>query len=306
MIKTTSWDSQAWLDDFNNSTSRDTARQLLADVYQNTIDIVTARHYVTEQGSEVKLPNDRRMIVDSVMYSRPISANHIPARGENTVIEIVNADSIDTGHRLLNEGFIVAVLNLASDRIPGGGVVSGSSAQEESLFRRSNLFRSLYQFSRFAPQYGLTRNREQYPLNDHFGAVYTPGATIFRTSQREGFRLLEIPYALSFIAVAAVRNPELDRHGWMSAHDVELTLNKMRTILRVGLRHGHDALVLGAMGCGSFHNPPKHVAQLFHEVINEPEFRNKFRHLTFAILARGRSMENLAAFQTEFQSLSLF
>ena len=50
------------------------------------------------------------------------------------------------------------------------------------------------------------------------------------------------------------------------------------------LRHGHDSLVLGALGCGAFCNPPSHIAKLFHEVFEEPEFKNKYRLISFAIL----------------------
>ena len=48
--------------------------------------------------------------------------------------------------------------------------------------------------------------------------------------------------------------------------------------------HGHDSLVLGALGCGAFRNPPHHIAKLFHEVIQEVEFANKYKRLVFAIL----------------------
>lgn len=53
---------------------------------------------------------------------------------------------------------------------------------------------------------------------------------------------------------------------------IEPFKNKMRKLFRVGLQHGHDALVLGAWGCGAFHCPPQHVARLFHEVMMESEF----------------------------------
>jgi hypothetical protein len=35
------------------------------------------------------------------------------------------------------------------------------------------------------------------------------------------------------------------------------------------IAHGHDAVVLGAFGCGAFRNPAAHMAQLFREV-SEP------------------------------------
>ena len=42
-------------------------------------------------------------------------------------------------------------------------------------------------------------------------------------------------------------------------------------------------MILGALGCGAFRNPPKHVAELFKEVINESEFKNIFRRVYFVI-----------------------
>ena len=37
--------------------------------------------------------------------------------------------------------------------------------------------------------------------------------------------------------------------------------------------NGHTKLVLGALGCGVFANPPTDVAQCFLEVFHEPEFQ---------------------------------
>lgn len=58
----------------------------------------------------------------------------------------------------------------------------------------------------------------------------------------------------------------------------------MRTILRIGLYHGHNAIVLGAFGCGAFQNSPAHIAELFRQVINESEFKNKYHKIVFAII----------------------
>ena len=43
-------------------------------------------------------------------------------------------------------------------------------------------------------------------------------------------------------------------------------------------------LVLSAFGCGAFANPPAHIAKLFHQVMEEPGFKNAFRLIAFAIL----------------------
>lgn len=87
----------------------------------------------------------------------------------------------------------------------------------------------------------------------------------------------------------------------IAPNDVVTTLNKMRTIFRIGLSHGHDALVLGAFGCGAFANPPMHIAQLFKQVMNEKEFKNKYRKIVFPIIEDQNSHNrNLQAFQMVF------
>ena len=97
-----------------------------------------------------------------------------------------------------------------------------------------------------------------------------------------------------------------DHFHLMLKEEADITLDKMRTIFRIGLANNHDSLVLSAMGCGAFSNPPKHIAQLFHQVIEEEEFKNRFRLIDFAILDGYRTGlhhnpdGNLLPFQLEF------
>ena len=146
------------------------------------------------------------------------------------------------------------------------------------------MFRSLYQFAPYAEQYGIARSACQYPMDGNFGGIYTPSATVFREEEKNGFRLMDEPRKLCFIAVAGINRPRLNLDGTIADDLVEIVRNKIRTILRIGLVHGHDSLVLGALGCGAFRNPPAHVAQLFHEVFLEKEFADKYRRIVFAIL----------------------
>ena len=87
----------------------------------------------------------------------------------------------------------------------------------------------------------------------------------------------------------------------IAPRDVATPLNKMRTIFRIGLSHGHDALVLGALGCGAVANPPLHIAQLFKQVMEEREFKNKYRKIVFAVIEdRNSRNHNLLPFLTVF------
>ncbi|WOF98569.1 TIGR02452 family protein [Segatella copri] len=280
-------------------------RRQLADVYQQTIDIVLEGHYTSENGEEVKLLDNTKMLRGSRFYTKPLDASNIPTLAEgSTKIIVKNDDSIHCGHQLQQEGYNPVILNLASRRNPGGGVKNGSRAQEESLFRSTNLFLSMYRYAEYAEDYGLKKSKFQYPMPVRFGGIYVPYATVFRAGAKDDFALLDTPYYMSFVAVAAINHPDLDRDGNICEEDAALTKNKMRTMLRIGLLNGHDSIVLGAFGCGAFHNPPKHIARLFHEVIDEKEFKDKYKLIAFAILEDHNSPRggNLQPFIEEFKS----
>ena len=259
-------------------------KELRTKEFRNTVEIVNMGHYVTENGVEFTFPNDSDMMRHTVFYSTEIPVVEESQSSEQTIVEVKDIDCLYAGVELKEQGYNPAVLNMASRRNPGGGVVTGAGAQEETLFRRTNLFRSLYQFAPYAEQYGIKRSHQQYPLDRNFGGVYTPNAIYFRESKQKGYALLDEPVSLSFITVAGMNRPDLTADGMIAEHHIGPIKNKIRTIFRMGLVHGHDSLVLGALGCGAFRNPPRHVARLFHEVLDELEFKNKYRLIVFAIL----------------------
>ncbi len=257
-------------------------RAELAVIFQETIRIVQEGKYISPSGREVLLPSPSKMMEGTVFYENVPSVNHIPSN-QVTEISVEDRDSIVAGKTLLDLGYNPVVLNMASRRNPGGGVLNGSRAQEESLFRRTNLFMSLYQFAGYASAYGLSMRPEQYPMNSDHGGIYTPNATVFRNCDST-WSLLEIPFNLSFVAVAAINRPSLNENGELVGSMRQGTINKMMSIFRIALLHGHDSIVLGAFGCGAFRNPPSEIAKLFHLVMEYPEFKNKFKKIVFAIM----------------------
>ena len=104
-------------------------RRQLADVYQQTIDIVLEGHYTSENGEEVKLLDNTKMLKGSRFYTKPLDASNIPILADgSTKIIVKNDDSIHCGHQLQQEGYNPVVLNLASRRNPGGGVKNGRAS----------------------------------------------------------------------------------------------------------------------------------------------------------------------------------
>ncbi|KAI9591194.1 hypothetical protein BDF19DRAFT_499522 [Syncephalis fuscata] len=76
---------------------------------------------------------------------------------------------------------------------------------------------------------------------------------------------------MAFVSVPALKRPSLEKNEAgrfvLNAQDRELTRDKIRAILNIGLKHGHDAIVLSALGCGAYGNPPADVAAAFYDVI---------------------------------------
>ncbi|KAH5429088.1 hypothetical protein HBI67_174330 [Parastagonospora nodorum] len=176
----------------------------------------------------------------------------------------------------------VAVLNLASERSAGGGWQNGALAQEEALCYRSSLYLSLH--------------KSYYPLPS-LSAIYSPSVLIIRDAMSRAHSLLtpaEQPANLpvtSVISVAALRYPALtdDKKSFKNEGQRAETKRKIRLTLRVAALGGHTKLVMGALGCGVFGNPPKEVADCFLEVFRESEFQGGWwEEVVFAIMDNAR------------------
>jgi uncharacterized protein (TIGR02452 family) len=176
----------------------------------------------------------------------------------------------------------VALLNLANARHPGGGWLNGALAQEESLCYRSSLSVSL--------------QPSLYPIPS-LSALYTPSVVMIREAMSAGHDLLypstaahDLPMT-TVITAAAKFNPRLGDDGkYARSEDREIMAYKIRVVLRVAALHGHTKIVLGALGCGAFGNPPLEVAHLFLEVFQEDEFRGGWwEDVVFAVMDNARS-----------------
>lgn len=175
------------------------------------------------------------------------------------------------------------VLNMASDKKPGGGVRNGAMAQEEELFRRTDYHRHL--------------PCNLYPLGDTT-ALYSPAVTTFRAA---GSYQKCRAFQTAFLAAAAIRQPAVvndksKQLDYLHEADRDLMRCKINGIFAIGAAQKRDSLVLGALGCGAFGNPPHAVAKLYHDAIQR--WGGCFNKIGFAVLVRNsRDQENFAAFQ---------
>jgi len=280
-----------WSPDFFKRTFLQDTHAALSRVYSYTKEAVIQCSYMDEDGQWRKLtlaPLEAPTVFDG---SHP--APEIVERGQRAMhVEVWNEDCLYAAKRIIEtEGARLLVLNMASFRNPGGGVDGGAGAQEEDLFRRSNYMMSLNPI-RF----------EAYPLHVSEGAIVSGNVTVFREGKDKGYQFMQHPFQVDFIAVAAQHLPDGTRS--LTTQQRELLSHKVRVLLRAAYATGHTHLVLSALGCGAFHNPPAEVADIFANVFKEAEFAGNFEHIVFAIIddhnARGEG--NYAPFKRAFQT----
>lgn len=310
------WNSKEWKARFDVANAVKNTNGVLKEVFLNTVELVRDGEYLSENGREECPCMNNNIEAETKFYSKELPAveRHQNDYKNETKVCVIAGDMLDIALDICHSYIdypVVATLNMASRRNPGGGVYGGARAQEEQLFRRSDYFRSLYQFVDYGSQYGVSRAKESYPLDRNFGACFSRNVTVFRENQDKGYALMDHPSQMNFIAVPAINNPatEVDADGEvvLTAEMVEGTKNKTRTIFRVAAENRILVLVLGALGCGAFHNPPAHVARLFKEVLDEYEFRGLFKAVVFGVLDDHNSakngVSNLDAFARVFEQV---
>jgi uncharacterized protein (TIGR02452 family) len=241
-----------------------------------------------------KLYPDTEPLPPDIVLKYPADpASHL---NDLSVVHIVPADSLDTAMKLHSRGVRdILVLNMANSRIPGGFYTDGTGAQEEALCRRTTLYHI------------LVDNPTFYPI-PHHGAIYSPDVLVMRKSDDERCELLkgDQMWWTSVISVAAIFQPPWDANGGFArVQDREEMRERIKTVLRVAVLEGKKNLVLGALGCGIFRNPPFAVAQLFKDVLTDSEFLGAFQGIWFAIMDRAGS-RNFQIFSQVLEGVKLF
>jgi len=274
------------------------------EVYKANTKLITDWRNGVETG--IDFGDYSKFLADTKLYDKEFHVDDIGTLYPETETGCENIDCVDMAEQMISEGYNPAILNLASAIHPGGGYENGNKTQEESLCRSSNLSISLYQYGnpndpkkkKAIRDSGVAHRADGYPLDLNYGGIYTPSVTFFRygKSKTHCFGLREKPFQCAVITVAALSfndnhvysdNAEhrfKDSDNRLTPEGNEVMLNKIRTIFRMGVENGHDSLVLGAFGCGVYALPVDAVAGQFRTVMEEPEFRNKFRKIVFAIL----------------------
>lgn len=263
---------------------RDAIRQALKEVGQQTLAVLP---FILKDLPHIKANESEMLSLDTL----PSLKEEDCPKHSKAIVNVINEDTFNAAIMLKDTiapapstttSSRIAVLNLASDTSPGGGFERGALAQEEALCYRSSLFLSL--------------DKSHYPWTPLQG-LYTRDVVIIRSAISDGHAVLAPAVAaadlpvVSVLSIAAVRRPKLSdtmggtRKVFDDPEQRVLTKKKMRLALRMAASKGHDSLVLGALGCGAFRNPPQEIADAWKEVLEEDEFGGGWwRAIWFGVL----------------------
>ena len=190
------------------------------------------------------------------------------------VISVINTDSVSAVVEYSKLGK-TCVLNMASYKRPGGGVYNGARAQEECLFRCSNLIHVV--------------PTSLYPLEVN-EALYTKEAIFFKDKDYEYME----PVVCDVITIAAINLNENAKYDPVQniTEYRKITKDKIRLMVSLAAQNGVRNLVLGAWGCGVFNNDPTTMSQYFSEVLVGEGYSVDFDNIVFAIINDHNSVGN--------------
>ncbi|KAI1326718.1 hypothetical protein F5Y16DRAFT_373829 [Xylariaceae sp. FL0255] len=279
-------------DIMSNSSIRDNLRETARDTLEIVSKILSS--FRTEEDAYKSVKFSTR----TLPFLEPVPD---PLHSQPATIEVTNEDTLNAAIRISISGDLddqhsrrPAVLNFANSRKPGGGWMNGAIAQEEAICYRSSL--------------ALSLKRRQYPLHKDEG-LYSQFVLVVREDMATGHHPINVePEQLpvvSVLTVPALRNPEVHTFRYPTSYrvpgeppimtmrvkqifrydeDRDITKGKMRLALRMAAVHGHRRLVLGALGCGVFGNPPEDIAHGWLSVLREDEFSgNRWSKICFAV-----------------------
>ena len=234
-----------------------------------------------------------------------------PLVQRNTKFHVSEKRSFESAMQLrkLYPNAKIAVHNFASATNPGGGVTKGARAQEECLCRCSTLYPCLERSDLWENYYMFHRNRNDVRYTD--ACIYSPDILIIKSDDDFPERLPEQEFCKVDILTCAAPNLRHNPYNQMNpGRGIAVTLTdkelaelhraRARHLLSVAAANQDEVLVLGAFGCGAFRNNPNVVAQVYKEVLHEPDFKDRFLHVEFTVFHTARETANYDAFVKAF------
>lgn len=266
-------------------TAREARRTRLAKIFKDSVEMMQAQDL--QESIKASKANTRTYFNENIEFKRP-------KFGKQTQVTVTNHRTFEAAG-LIHERYPdkrIGVLNFASATNPGGGVVWGSSAQEESLCRCSTLYPALNQKNLLVNYYNFHRRRQDSLYTDR--CIYTPDVKVIKSDTDYPERLDSTKFFNVDVITCAA--PNLRHADPISDAELErLHLKRGRRILDVAVENKIDCLVLGAFGCGAFRNDPQIVARVYAKLMEE--FKGAFDLVEFAVFYWGNEITNYQAFK---------
>ena len=234
-------------------------RDTLKNIYLDTLEYSKTLYDINKLTPSIKLKLNPNTVPNSV------KKNFV-----KTNIQVINQDVIKTTIELYNQiqsnsdKSKILVLNLASKKHFGGGVENGAMAQEEELFRKTD--------------YGIHKGSELYPLSlNEF--VFTSKVSIVKDEFYNKIHPNNI-FQVDMLAMSALYNPVII-DGKLSKSDYDLTFSKIDNIFKFAISNSNTNLILGAIGCGVFYNPPLEIIEMFNKCLQK--YNGHFENIIFSV-----------------------
>lgn len=274
------WDSETFFAEQNIQR----LDQRCVKVANETIDLFKKGEYASSTGKRHNLTEYLKFSSEqSRLYNDAGTNAPKQPRFPHTEFEVRSQNCVEMAYELSLNGNNTLVLNLGNSHKSGGAYLEHRGTQEEELFRCTGLAPVLDQ------RHGIQK-QDFYPIHHKAGpsgGIYTPQVPIIRMGMKHDYSFYEQPMIIAAATFASYNQPKLDysdpANPRLQGEELKWTKEKIRTIYRMAYENGHDTLVLGAIGCGAFSNPPRHIAELFMDVY-EKEFKGCFKYVGFAVI----------------------
>lgn len=271
-----------------------TGRDYRKKVFEDTLEQIQTNE---------KIRNSLLKSIDRQMFYGPERVFEKPEQKFKTKVIITKSRTMEAGRFWSKKGN-TAILNFASATTPGGGVVGGSSAQEECLCRVSSLYLCLNEEANWECFY--TPNRAEANVLHNDNIIYTPKVIGFKDDDYHQLEENEF-FFVDVITCAAPNLRDVPNNGWCNVGEsntpvkiddetlYKIHLERARKILNVAAENKIKNLVLGAFGCGAFRNKPEVVAKVYKDILKE--FDGVFENIEFAIYCKDYETQNYEAFK---------
>ena len=224
---------------------------------------------------------------------------------EKAKVIVSSKRSLEAAESYAKQGKKVCVLNFASATNPGGGVVNGSSAQEECICRCTTLYPCLNTDTMWNVFYKPHRKTANPLYNND--CIYTPDVSVFKSDKNFPEILPKDEWWNVNVLTCAAPNlrerPSNAMNPCAGNQATKITPSELEKLLTARIKRIFDiaaaseneVLILGAFGCGAFRNPPEIVAKVFNTVMQD--YLCCFDTIKYAVYHTEREIANYEAFK---------